>query len=92
MHGSFMKKEHGVRKALGAFLAAVLFVDAAAAAAADAPANVAGSWHISVTGDTGTAEQTIVFRMAIRSPELSKVHVNPVRWRLPWMGTTSNFM
>jgi hypothetical protein len=55
-----MKKENGVKKALGAFLVAVLFVYAAAAAAADAPANVAGSWQISVTGDAGTAEQTIV--------------------------------
>jgi hypothetical protein len=53
-----MKKENGVKKGLGALLVTVLFVYAAAAA--DAPANVAGSWQISVTGDAGTAEQTIV--------------------------------
>ena len=53
-----MKKGNGVKKGLGAFLVAVLFV--CAAAAADAPANVAGNWQISVTGDAGTAQQTIV--------------------------------
>ena len=56
--GGLMKKENGVKKGLGALLVTVLFVYAAAAA--DAPANVAGSWQISVTGDAGTAEQTIV--------------------------------
>jgi hypothetical protein len=34
------------------------------AQAADAPANVAGTWKVAVTGATGNAEQTIVLNQA----------------------------
>lgn len=53
-----MRKEKNLTKALGAFFVAVVF--ACVAVAADPPVNVAGSWQVTVSGDAGSAEQTIV--------------------------------
>jgi hypothetical protein len=44
-----------------AILAALVLI-ACVAAAADTPANVAGTWNFKVTGDAGSADQTIVIK------------------------------
>jgi len=41
---------------------AALLISCAISAAADEPANVAGTWKISVSGEAGSAEQAIVLR------------------------------
>jgi hypothetical protein len=45
-----------------AFCLVVFFLLATFALAQETPANVAGAWKISVTGETGNAEQTIVLK------------------------------
>jgi hypothetical protein len=50
------RKNNGA-KALG--LLSVLVLAVCAAAAGDAPANVSGKWNVAVSGDAGSASQTI---------------------------------
>lgn len=45
-----------------AFCSVLFFLLATFALAQDAPANVAGTWKVSVTGEAGNAEQTIVLQ------------------------------
>ena len=52
-----MKSRISVGKILALFI--LLAVVAGAASAQDKPANVAGSWTIDVTGDTGNAKQSM---------------------------------
>ncbi len=47
-------------KLTSCYFAIVVVLTCGFALAADAPANVAGTWKVSVTGAAGTAEQTIV--------------------------------
>ena len=53
-----MQNRISVGKVLAIFM--LLAVVVSAAAAQDKPANVAGSWTVNVSGDTGNAKQTIV--------------------------------
>jgi hypothetical protein len=50
------------RKSFAACLAVALLCACGLALAANEPANVAGTWKISVSGGAGNAEQTIVLR------------------------------
>ena len=52
-----MKSRIGLGKILALFI--FLAIVASAAAAQDKPANVAGSWTINVSGDTGNAKQSM---------------------------------
>jgi hypothetical protein len=53
-----MQNRISVGKVLAIFM--LLAIVVSAAAAQDKPANVAGSWTVNVSGDTGNAKQTIV--------------------------------
>jgi hypothetical protein len=44
------------------FLCLLFTIPCALTSAADAPANVAGTWTIAVSGETGSASQTIVLK------------------------------
>jgi hypothetical protein len=60
--------------------------------AADTPANVAGTWMISVSGAAGSAEQTVTLVQSgskITGP--SRVHASQVRSKAPSTGTTLSF-
>jgi hypothetical protein len=50
------------RKLLAACVALGLFLSCGLVRAADQPANVAGTWKVSVSGGAGSAEQTIVLK------------------------------
>lgn len=50
----------GRRKLSPRYLGSTILLMCSLALAADAPANVAGTWKIAVTGGAGSAEQTIV--------------------------------
>jgi hypothetical protein len=50
----------GSRKLLPRCLGIAILLMCGVALAADAPANVAGTWKVAVTGGAGNAEQTIV--------------------------------
>jgi hypothetical protein len=50
------------RKVLAGCLATALLLFCGLAIAADDAANVAGTWKVSVSGDAGSAEQTIVLK------------------------------
>jgi hypothetical protein len=49
-------------KRLAIFVCAVLLLGCSLAVAQDKAANVSGTWAVSVTGDAGNAEQTIVLK------------------------------
>ncbi len=51
-----------IRNSFAAFLAVGLLLACGLALAADEPANVAGTWTVSVSGGAGSAEQTIVLK------------------------------
>jgi hypothetical protein len=50
------------RKSFAVFVAIFLLFASGLALAADEPAKVAGTWKVSVSGATGSAEQTIVLK------------------------------
>ena len=50
------------QQALAACIFALLLFSCSLAHAADEPANVAGTWHVSISGAAGSAEQTIVLQ------------------------------
>lgn len=52
----------GDRNRLAVYFCTVILLSWNLALAADAPANVAGTWKVSVTGGAGKAEQTIVLQ------------------------------
>jgi hypothetical protein len=49
-------------KRLAIFVCAVLLLGCSVGVAQDKPGNVSGTWAVSVTGDAGNAEQTIVLK------------------------------
>jgi polyisoprenoid-binding protein YceI len=57
-----MRKIRSSRTLLQIASFAVLLVIAVAAVAADAPANVAGTWTVDVSGGAGKTQQTIVLK------------------------------
>jgi hypothetical protein len=50
------------RRSFAACMLALLVFSCPPVRAADQPANVAGTWHVSVSGAAGSAEQTIVLQ------------------------------
>jgi hypothetical protein len=56
------RMKNGNRKLYAGYLGIVILLTCSLALAADAPANVAGTWKVSVTGGAGNAEQTIILQ------------------------------
>jgi hypothetical protein len=73
-------------------LVLTIFLVTFLSSAADTPANVAGTWMISVSGAAGSAEQTVTLVQSgskITGP--SRVHASQVRSKAPSTGTTLSF-
>lgn len=79
-----------VRVGMSILIVLLFGVSSVNTSAGDAPANVAGTWTISVTGGAGNATQTIVLQQDGGGGELqahSKGRASPARSKAAWTET-----